>query len=265
MHTFDMETFLSDYHDLVSVAAVVYNVPDWQYRAFDLPGNQLHLKHAKSMLENIRRLGLSLSARTAESLVSHMENQSPWREIVQHIQNLHGRIGDELKGRFFLIVPADLVYAFTTTDIFGISLATKFPSASSEIAEAGKCLALGRSTASVFHLMRVMEIGLHAFRACLGIPDPVKGHDKNWGSILQKCVARLDQLDKNGSWKVPADKMLFRELYASIDGIKNAWRNNTMHVERTYSQDEAQYIFTLVKGFMQNIAARFDEHGDPKA
>ena len=40
---------------------------------------------------------------------------------------------------------------------------------SEDIAEAGKCLGVGRPTASVFHLMRVMEIGVPRFGDVLGV------------------------------------------------------------------------------------------------
>ena len=38
----------------------------------------------------------------------------------------------------------------------------KFPSAAFDIDEAGKCLAIGRSTAAVFHLMRALETAIRA-------------------------------------------------------------------------------------------------------
>jgi hypothetical protein len=55
----------------------------------------------------------------------------------------------------------------------------KFPAAIYEIDEAGKCLALGRSTAAVFHLMRAMEIGIKGVSRCIGVADPTKNHDRN--------------------------------------------------------------------------------------
>src|ERR1700687_6353897 len=43
---------------------------------------------------------------------------------------------------------------------FGYDVAKAFPRASDDILEATKCYALERYTASVFHLMRAIEIGL---------------------------------------------------------------------------------------------------------
>jgi hypothetical protein len=51
---------------------------------------------------------------------------------------------------------------------------TNFSSTSFDIEEAGKCFATGRNTATVMHLMRVMEIGLKAAAIGMNVPDPEK-------------------------------------------------------------------------------------------
>jgi hypothetical protein len=61
------------------------------------------------------------------------------------------------------------------------------------------------------------------------------------------------------------DGALFEELHASLDAVKNPWRNATMHVERKYTDDEAEHVFAAVRGFMMKLASRCDENGDPKA
>ena len=53
--------------------------------------------------------------------------------------------------------------------LFGDDVARAFPSSKGDIDEAGKCLALDRGTACVFHLMRILEIGLQLLAAKLGI------------------------------------------------------------------------------------------------
>jgi hypothetical protein len=87
----------------------------------------------------------------------------------------------ETEGRKFLQIDDENLYR-KGADLFGADVATKFATtAAFEIDEAGKCLAVGRHTAAVFHLMRVMEVGVNAASACLRIPDPVKGSERNWG------------------------------------------------------------------------------------
>ena len=57
------------------------------------------------------------------------------------------------------------------------------------------------------------------------------------------------------------DGHTFEGLFASLDAVKNPWRNGTMHVENRYSLEEAEDIFAAVKGFMKKLASRCDENG----
>jgi hypothetical protein len=58
---------------------------------------------------------------------------------------------------------------------------------------------------------------------------------------------------------------LFQEFYARLDAVKDAWRNSTMHVEKQYSPEEAEAIFSMTCSFMSKIASRMDETGQPLA
>ena len=51
----------------------------------------------------------------------------------------------------------------------------------------------------------------------------------------------------------------------SLIAIKDGCRDDTMHVESTYTEDEANLLFALTKGFMQKVASRLDENGRPFA
>ncbi|WP_299620514.1 hypothetical protein [Pelagibius sp.] len=142
--------------------------------------------------------------------------------------------------------------------LFGNAVASFYPSAYQEIEEAGKCLALGRSTACVFHLMRTMEVGVRAVANGLRIPDPTKPAEKNWGAIIRKIHEAIVARQR---WRRKADKAFYEEAVASLDAVKNPWRNATMHVEKTYTEEEAENIFYIVRGFMMKIASRIDESG----
>jgi hypothetical protein len=147
---------------------------------------------------------------------------------------------------------------------FGDNFKTGFASAVFEIDEAGKCHALGRSTATVFHLMRAMEIGVRAIARSLSIPDPVKPSERNWGKILETIKSSMDEKAKAKSWK-GEDAALFADMYVSLDAIRVAWRNTTMHVENKYTDDEAEHIYVAVRGFMKRLSARMNQNGEPIA
>ncbi|UCV21481.1 hypothetical protein [Ferribacterium limneticum] len=153
------------------------------------------------------------------------------------------------------------------TPLFGAEVQSQFPSLAYEIEEAGKCFAVGRSTAAVFHLMRVMEAGIYAVSRCLDIPDPIKGSDKNWGRMLKNiretCASRISEGPIK--WANNGDKAYFDATYAILDAVRNAWRNTTMHIENKYMPHEAEQIFIAVRSFMMKLASRMDEQGQPLA
>ena len=70
---------------------------------------------------------------------------------------------------------------------FGDKVATAFPSARFDICEAADCLALERSTAAAFHLMRAVEWGMRALCVDLGLLHIVANKKKAiLMSLLQK-------------------------------------------------------------------------------
>ena len=148
------------------MSAALKNCPDFLAGIFEMPANKLFLDHAISLRTLLTELGFRLSATTMDSLINYMQNQGPMVEVQRHIENLHGRICDELKTRDLVIIDTqDIEWYQQLQPTFGLVVDQRFPtSAEDEIAESAKCYALDRNTACVFHLMRTMEIGLEAYR-----------------------------------------------------------------------------------------------------
>ena len=67
--------------------------------------------------------------------------------------------------------------------------------------------------------------------------------------------------------------MFLKELRFSSDlrrqgdrnAVRVAWRNGTMHVEKKYTEDEAEHLMAVVGGLMKKLACRMYENGEPKA
>lgn len=215
----------------------------------------------QSYAKDFADLELPMCRLQAERLAEQMDGDA--NGIGKGFADLYSRMEDECGLRKFLILSskqADLI--FPSSPAFGTEVSQKLPKTAFEVDEASKCLGVGLDTAAVFHLMRVVEIGIEAVRKSLAIPDPIRAAERNWGVMIKKINEAVS--DKKQLMSQP-DTQFFIEIQASLDAVRNAWRNATMHVESKYTADEAEHIFIAVKGFMRKVATRMDEEGMPLA
>jgi hypothetical protein len=149
-----------------------------------------------------------------------------------------------------LYIPEDHADFYNNLRLFGDQVATKFPSAGYDIEEAGKSFALDRYTACVMHLMRSLEVALDAVGIAVGLSNAVIEANNSWESLLRKIN---DQIKANDD-KAPAMNWLLRrdwlakrqfiiDVRAHLFSVKNAWRNPSMHLEKKYTEREAERIF----------------------
>lgn len=166
--------------------------------------------------------------------------------------------------RFLVIAPEKQKFYEPAAPLFGSDVATKFPSIIADISEAGKCLALGRSTASAFHSIRCLEAGIRAIARCLNIADPTRARERTWGKVLSAIKDEVDRRWPFANQRMMGDGELFSGLYGSLAAIQNPYRDSTMHLVTNFSDEDASYVFEMVRGLMTRIAAKMDEDGEPK-
>ena len=142
---------------------------------------------------------------------------------------------------------------FEATQLFGDVVFNAFLSANDDIFEAGTCLALERATACVMHLNRALECALSALSKAVGV-----GKHNDWGSYIREIRKELDaRADAAGGRS--ADEQFYAEAGANFDRLRRAYRNPTMHPEKTYSQDRAEEILLATRSFMVHLAIRLSE------
>ena len=106
----------------------------------------------------------------------------PTIRICHHLVDLLARIIDDLQSRLFIAIPEGMMNFYEQKELlFGKRVEEKFSNMSEDISEAGKCIALWRPTAAVFHLMRIMEIAVQEFGDKLGVKLV---QERNWQVIL---------------------------------------------------------------------------------
>lgn len=212
-------------------------------------------------------LGAKITLMALDDFDKTLRELPTWEALEKHAQDVSRTLRRELtQAKVLALSSHEIGFYQPAIPLFGATFEGKFPTDGAfELDEAAKCLALGRPTAAVFHLMRVMEIGIKALAACLGIPDPVKPAERNWSLILGKIMDDGIKVKwPNAAARMVPECVAMEQLHASLDAVKNPFRNTTMHVESKFTDSEAQHILALVKGFMMRLADRMDENGEPK-
>lgn len=69
--------------------------------------------------------------------------------------------------------------------------------------------------------------------------------------IVIDCVKKKPALP-DVDWS--RDTPVFHKVIGDLQSIKTAWRNPGMHIEATYTNDEASQAYNVVRLFMEHLA-----------
>ncbi len=183
-------------------------------------------------------------------------------EIQTLLRELHGSFGTEFTSSWFLRISEERRgYYEQRTPLFGPEVASVFPSATKDISAAGRCLALDEWTACVFHLMRILEIGLHDLGRQVGLPESALELE-NWKvviDLIEKQIRSLEQAPKSPTKS--ATLQFYSEAANSFRYFKDAWRNHVSHSRANYNEREAITIYNSVLALMQTLAKHSTSKG----
>ncbi len=219
-------------------------------------------------------LGLPLCFRTASFVVGpYDENcKNPpttirWamiaKEALRRVLELDESYRDDTGTRFVFVLTSERSPYFHRD--FGTDVAQRFPEAQKEIKEAHGCYALGRDTASVFHLMRAVE---HALRALIigvgGMVRQVPLNYEDWNYLVEQV---------DSCWKVPIEawghsverthaRTFFKRVVADLNAFKDE-RNIVMHTRRSYDGPSALGVFNRVGDWFGLLAPKASEDISP--
>lgn len=205
--------------------------------------------------DSFDELGLPVAKYKAQAVRGRVQaNTLTSATLSSEIRGLSEILSYEMQSHVFMYIEPTKAYLYTGSELFGHEVATSFPSSSFDIEEAGKCLALNRSTACVFHLMRVLETGLYAVANALGVQDI----ELNWHNAIEQTEKKIRALPA----KTPQEKIdlgFYSDASAYLFGVKEPWRNRSAHTGNIYIEEKSQQIFESVRGFMQVLSTRLTE------
>jgi hypothetical protein len=234
------------------------------------------LPHLEKLLSLLADIGARAAIASANRLKEKLDQSPPmitYLEVLSALDDIESRFSDEVNFIKVLILSGnDSVLFGSANELLGLQLAARkvtdfsadWPTAALELEEAAKCQALGRSTASVFHCMRCLEVTINALSKFLEMEPPTKTVEKNWTFILSKIKSRIDEKFPT-SVRLPSTPGADMEkIHSTLDAVKNPWRNSTMHVDATYLPHEAMQIMRDTGIFLVENARHFDESGKAK-
>ncbi len=164
---------------------------------------------------------------------------------------LNKRIEHELKRKKFYQLAPGRSALFDEQEPFGHPVAESFPSASHDICEACRCFACDRYDATVYHLSRAMESPLR----CLAKTLHVK-YTPSWAAYIRKIDKKL----KNPKIRLSkARKDFLSNASALLWAVKDAWRNDSAHLEKQYGPDQTRQIFDSTGAFLRHLATGLKE------
>lgn len=190
-------------------------------------------------------------------------DSKPIGEIAVVLQEIQRNIVDEFAENYYLqLDPSERQFYEHSSPLFGSEVANQFPSLAYEIDEAGKCLALQRSTAAAFHLLRCLEGCFAAVWRYMGVPDPIKTYERNWSIRLKRVKKQYEKRWPESKDKMDSEAVFIDEIIGTLSGMQNPYRNSTMHLDSVYTQEDAYNLLVMVKGIIKSLATRMNENGD---
>jgi len=194
-----------------------------------------------------------------------------YASLEREVSAFQNHIRDEVSCEFFYHYPPQRACLLMGIDKDWVARLANFPSAKEDIHAAVDCYALQQNTASVFHSMRIAELGLRAFAWSQGIkgigkktkPKPIEW--ANWLDIIKELEAiQLKLRNMPAGPKKDTETAFFSGALADMNAFKDEFRNMgnmVMHVRVSYDEFQSARALNRVREFMNRLSDRMDENG----
>lgn len=212
--------------------------------------------------EQAREAKLDATLERIENIRQHLKRRVSWSEWRKDVESLREALLGDLKQVYCYHYPtgkAEVYWSFM--DQWGKTLA-QFPSALEDAMSAIDCYGLDRNVASVFHSMRVAEMGLRALARERRVRIPRKPLEwANWQDIINGIRGKIKLIEhKRAGPARTAALDFYQGSLGEFEAFKDAYRNNVMHVRLSYDEHQALSILNHVREFMGRLAAKIGEN-----
>lgn len=218
-----------------------------------------YLVSLRFVQDNCETLGLQVTLLKVKRIITQLESLGiSVQDFADASKDILERLRDELDSKLFLHINEDHVHYYNDPLHGWESAIDRFPSMGFDVEEAAKCLALNRYTACVFHLGRIAEIGVVAVANRVGYQSPRPG----FGEVLNYMDQNLTKVREKYTEASPLFKgsvEFLAETTAHMHSVNQAWRQNVAHMDKKYTEEEAERTFLAIKALMQHLATQLEE------
>jgi len=188
-----------------------------------------------------------------------------WKNYFDRVPVIFETLENEIETIKLMRIAANKADYYDNPALFGEDVNRAFRSACFDIREAGNCFAVGRNTACVFHVMRVIESALEEAAKVIGVPLELESESPSWEQILKTIKVRVGQIEstepKEENWR---QKRQFAQIIMErIRSIKDAWRNPVMHVVAQHDEHSARSVLNHTEAFMRDLVKRLAQLRQP--
>jgi hypothetical protein len=259
----DMLTFLfgTFYHQLRTLRALVETLNITKDRPEAL-GDKFYaetINDLQALANGCAELELTQSVNRINRIISFIRNKRDHSYLRIHLADLEPGIREEGARFLIMTIPADrgdLLFGITSDPFWG-DIIDKFPSTNADCASAMVCYACDEGTASAFHSMRILELGLKLLSEALNVPF---GTDV-WHVVIDQIESEIKELERR--WPRGNTKSEFLRFYSQAAKefryFKDGWRNYVSHRLSIYDAPQALSIMTHVRDFMLSLSSRLSE------
>jgi len=206
-----------------------------------LPVTTVKIRKVLLLLENAPRLGKLISSSI----------------IGSNIAEIQDRLVDELSTMLFFQIPTEK-HRFFSEPISGWEeIIDRWPNVRTDVEEMGRCFALSRYAASVFHSVQAIESGLLQLGDFLGVKDPQSG----WTAVSKELDKIVITKHENLSEFHKINFQFLEQVQGVTKALKNAWRNKISHSQgrlslltSEFTPDVAEEIMIASRAYMRRLA-----------
>ena len=209
-------------------------------------------KHLTALCESLKDLEATGTCSVAEVALDDLKTtkKATYGKYLERVNSLHQVLVKELsKTELFVLHRADLVLFDPREPPFGQAVEDKFPDARFDIEEAGKCLALGRPTACIFHLMRAVEDAAFVLAKKLRATGQKKNGERLTLGVLTATIK--GKIDAKPAGKKKDDWL---KIHMFLHACNRAFRTKSAHPGKKYNPEEAQEAYGAARTFMRAMA-----------